>query len=603
MTYSKLLNIESNKSNNFYKFTFNKTFSFRFLTPDFTNGIELNSKRLNKINDSDVKNNNWYKFTKDIQFNNLNKFDNLVLQIISEEDFGNNDISINESFRIVNKNEWYKCQPNDPNCGLILKNFILNQKKPLQEIDSSLKYKINGDAELIKNKHIKAGKYDSYITIIGFEPNVINFISNFKLDCIKQNKNNNVKTFNKYTESINSKIIADDSNDINNKIEMIKFQIKNYFVENNKELDIIHERIDDNENSSSKNLIKIENILYQLSEYDIEFDNITNNIQKVNDNIKDISESFNPFEEQLASLFILTDDLLKSKSILDNNLSELSEKVESLNKEQIDNQKKDKQFLLDKFNNDIKNISSNLSNKISSIEIDFENKVTEINKKIEKLSQKSNNIEKLINKIKSELDNKIIILKKELESDYNKKINSTKKDLDNYKITLEENSKKINDNNLKLVDSLISISNKLDNYTNNFTLKINELITYTNKISKTNKENFISLSDKINQNTEKIDINEETIDDIKDELQILNSNLDNQKEKLEDSLLGKTVWSNKNKNMIKINLHQVYISLDFFTKDENFKTESFYLLTDFKDLKLPYYCWKINLSRDIIWLD
>lgn len=583
MTYSKLLNIESNKSNNLYKFTFNKTFSFRFLTPDFVNGIELNSKRLNKINDSDVKNNNWYKFTKDIQFNNLNKFDNLVLQIISEEDFGNNDISINESFKIVNKNEWYKCQPNDPNCGLILKNFILNQKKPLQEIDSSLKYKINGDAELIKNKHIKTGKYDSDITIIGFEPNVINFISNFKLDCIKQNKNNNVKTFNKYTESINSKIVADDSNDINNKIEMIKFQIKNYFVENNKELDIIHERIDDNENSSSKNLIKIENILYQLSEYDIEFNNITNNIQKINDNVKDISESFKPFEEQLASLIILTDDLLKSKSMLDNNLSKLSEKVESLNKEQIDNQKKNKQFLLDKINNNVK---------------DFNNKITEINNKIQKLSQKSNNIEKLIIKIKSELDNKIIILKKELESDYNKKINSTKKDLDNYKIILEENSKKVNDNNIKLVNSLTSISNKLDNYTNNFTLKINELINYTNKISKINKENFISLSDRVNQNIVKIDINENNIGDIKDELKILNSNLDNQKEKLEDSLLGKTVWSNKNKNIIKINLHQVYLSLDFCTENKNFKTESFYLLTDFKDLKLPYYCWKINKIND-----
>ena len=50
--------------------------------------------------------------------------------------------------------------------------------------------------------------------------------------------------------------------------------------------------------------------------------------------------------------------------------------------------------------------------------------------------------------------------------------------------------------------------------------------------------------------------------------------------------------------MIKINLHQVYISLNFFTKDENFKTESFYLLTDFKDLKLPYYCWKINKIND-----
>lgn len=129
MTYSKLINIEAQKTKIMYNFTFNKTFSFRFLTPEFPNGIKLNTESFNIINNSESSETNWYKYTKDIKFSNLNKFKNIVLQIIADKDYGDNDIQVNDTFKILSKNKWYKCPPNDPNCGLILKNVQLNQKK------------------------------------------------------------------------------------------------------------------------------------------------------------------------------------------------------------------------------------------------------------------------------------------------------------------------------------------------------------------------------------------------------------------------------------------------------------------------------------------
>ena len=47
MTYSKLIHIEAQKTKIMYNFTFNKTFSFRFLTPEFPNGIKLNTESFN----------------------------------------------------------------------------------------------------------------------------------------------------------------------------------------------------------------------------------------------------------------------------------------------------------------------------------------------------------------------------------------------------------------------------------------------------------------------------------------------------------------------------------------------------------------------------
>lgn len=466
MIYSKLINIEAQRTKIMYNFSFNKTFSFRFLTPEFPNGIKLNTDNIKIINNSESGETNWYKYTKDIKFSNLNKFRNLVLQIISDEDYGDNDIQVNDTFKILTKNKWYKCPSNDPNCGVILKNVQLNQRKPLQEIDFTLRYEITGDAEIVKKKYIKAGKYDSCITVTGFEPYVINFIPIFKLDSINQNKKTEpINTVNKYTYQPD--INDSENSDINNKIEMIKFQIKNYFIENNKEIDTIYEKIEDNENCISNNLIKIDDIFFELSEYDLVFNKIKNDIDTINNNIIDISSNCLIYDDKFVSIFELTDDLIESKDKLNNDLIKLKDKIETLNQEQTDR---------------------------------LDEKIILINNKLDKLTNESNNLE-----------NSIISLKNEL--DYQKNL-------------LENNIIKINDNNEKIVEKFNLISNKLDNYIKASNCKLNELIVFTNKMAKNQNEFQIIMNHKIKENINKTESNEILIDDINKEISKINNSLE-----------------------------------------------------------------------------
>ena len=465
MTYSKLINIEAQRTKIMYNFSFNKTFSFRFLTPEFPNGIKLNTETINIINNSESGETNWYKYTKDIKFSNLNKFRNIVLQIIADEDYGDNDIEVNDTFKILRKNKWYKCPPNDPNCGVILKNVQLIQKKPLQEIDYTLRYEITGDAEIIQKNYIKAGKYDSCIIVTGFEPYVINFIPIFKLDSINQNKTEPVKSVNKYTYQ--EDLVSSENTDINNKIEMIKFQIKNYFIENNKEIDNIYEKIEDNENCISNNLIKIDDIFFELSEYDLVFNKIKNDIDDINNNIIDISSNCLIYDEKFVSIFKLTDNLIESKDKLDTDLINLKDRVETLNQEQINS---------------------------------LDQKIILIYDKLDKLINESNILE-----------NSIISIKNELDSQKN---------------LLENNIIKINDNNDKIVENFTFLSNKLDNYIKASNCKLNELIVFTNIMAKNQNEFQLNMNNKIKENINKTESNEISIDDINKEISKINNSLE-----------------------------------------------------------------------------
>ena len=85
MTYSQIINIKSKLINIDYKFNVDPKIKFRFLSPDNTNGIILgNTDKVDVINDSPILNNNWYQFSEDMDFSNLNKYRFIVLQIYSD---------------------------------------------------------------------------------------------------------------------------------------------------------------------------------------------------------------------------------------------------------------------------------------------------------------------------------------------------------------------------------------------------------------------------------------------------------------------------------------------------------------------------------------
>jgi hypothetical protein len=308
MPYCKLYNIKSTKLS--FQININRVLCFRFITPDKLQGIKFKNNLNNYIETKNLYNtptiNYWYKYSIDIDFSILNDYKYLVLQIYAIDEDDLIGIEQNNTFSITNENKWYICNDNDDTCGLNLYNQIITQYKPIQEIEECLKYTIYGSAKLIETKYLKSGYEDSNISITGFEDNVINYISEFKLDKIKVNNkiNKNPLSVNKYidldkliptAESTNN----EDFNSVNNKLEMIKLQLKNYFIENNSEIDKLEILVNQQESNTNINKTNIDTINYKLKDYNIIFEqsntrleNITTELEKkitIEDNTSDIS--------------------------------------------------------------------------------------------------------------------------------------------------------------------------------------------------------------------------------------------------------------------------------------------------------------------------
>ena len=185
MTYSKIINIETKLYNVNHKFEFNKPFKFRFLTKDNLDGIELKEPKLENINNTDTGKNNWYQYHSNIDFTPLSKYKYLVLQLYFEQ-IVNEDIkefsSPDNSYFITNKNNWYDCTDYGSDCGIIVKDSLIDSFKPVQEINPDLIYMIEGSAVLIKLKYLKTGKSDSIITVSGRKPYIVNHIAKFSLN-------------------------------------------------------------------------------------------------------------------------------------------------------------------------------------------------------------------------------------------------------------------------------------------------------------------------------------------------------------------------------------------------------------------------------------
>jgi len=318
MTYSKIINIETKLYNVNHNFQFNKPFKFRFLSKDNLDGIELNEPKLEQINNTDTGKNNWYQYHSNIDFTPLSKYKHLILQLYFEQ-IVNEDIkfsnSPNSSYFITNKNNWYDCSIYGSDCGIIVKNSLIDSFKPVQEVDSDLIYIIEGSAELFKFKYLKTGSSDSIITVSGRESNIVNHIAKFTLNAKNKKVTNEKgpKSVNPYSEFIDNKLFTTPSSgnieidSINRRIEMMKFQLKNYFIENDKQLDTLEE-------NSSKFNNKVKSDIFQVNS------EIKSLNSKVDSNIESVNSKFN---SEIESLKLKVNSLIDK--VGDSNLEELKD--------------------------------------------------------------------------------------------------------------------------------------------------------------------------------------------------------------------------------------------------------------------------------------
>ena len=348
MTYSKVINIETKLLNINYDFNFNKPFKFRFITKENLKGIELNESRLNEINNTNTGKNNWYLYNNLIDFTPLNKYKYLILQLYSNE-IVNEDIKLtnnpNDTFFITNKNNWYDCKKFGADCGIIVKDLFIDSYKAVQELDDQLIYCIDGNATLIKFKYLKTGKIDSTITVSGVKPNIVNYIGKFILYA-KDKKVNNTKnpiSINKYSQFIDNIIFSKSSTDnkeinsINARIEMIKFQLKNYFIENDKELDIIESKMELNNSKFNTQLISLDSKASDIDSKVLSLQNKINNsnLDELIDNEKYIKEKVTKLENSINEIIDENNNIqLKVNNSTTANMKfqkDFTDKLESIN--------------------------------------------------------------------------------------------------------------------------------------------------------------------------------------------------------------------------------------------------------------------------------
>lgn len=382
MTYSQIINIKNKLINIDYKFKIDPKIKFRFLTPDNLNGVIFkNQVKIETINNSESLDNNWYVFNEDIDFSILNKYRHIILQLYSEtfinkqiEIFDDNDSNFYEIYR----NNWFNCKDRGPTCGIQITNFLVEENKPIQEIDNLFKYKITGDATIIKNKYLKAGHFDSTIQLIGVKSNIVNFINVFELQPIdKENSKKTPKSINKVVDLIDNKVFPyfvsenNEINSINARIEMIKFQIKNYFIENNQEIDLMNKKILDEKDTNIQQKILIDNLDLEQKQTQIlntnKFDNVRSDVSKLNTDIIQSNLDFSDFKKE------------SDKQIFDTN-DKIDKKGDELNLKIAQNA-----YVISKADKKLIELEKTSESNVRNVEVII-NTIEEINKKTKELS-------------------------------------------------------------------------------------------------------------------------------------------------------------------------------------------------------------------------
>lgn len=635
MLYSKLLNIQKNKLNENFNIYINKTFKFRILTQDNKKGIKFNIPNENIINESKYNGNYWYTFSESIDFSCLKKYQYIVIQLLSEKNYNEFDINTDNTYTVTHKNEWYKVTPKDPNCDLEFYSQEIESFKPIQQINENLIYKINGDAELIKNKYIKAGKEESIIYIIGLYPFMVNYRYSFTLDTIKDKSKKKIlkndKNYNKFTEL--SRFIDSDETDVNYRIEMLKYQLKNYFVENNLQLEEIETKLLDTQDKNEEYLKIVDKMEFQISEYDILMNEIRTRYNTFEDNLSKLNNDLSEQSETIESLLILTNDFMaikadvrKLKEDIINAFNKYDNNKSNIEKNKIDIEKNKSE--IDNILKEIKTIEENLE----KLELKLSDNVNDIYDKFKIIeNQMIENNQKIYQKI----DTEVGILNK-YNSDFSKKYNTdqnkqntTNKDLYDKNNTLKEkteadikeinkNTIETNNNNnkrfmeidkqiIKNDDNIESTNNRIDDLTitinknnailaendNKIITKIGQQDVKIDVIKNKINEMILSINKSNKLNDEKNNQQDDKLSNIDDKLSIVDY-------KLKD--LEKIIYDHKNHKGIYSNLieysvphHSDNLTINFMTDDNYYSENNLYLICDdYYREKRPYYCWKVK---------
>ena len=411
MTYSLIYNIKATNLEN-YNFTFKKNVKIRFLTFNNQLGIDLGIENEEYINNTSTNENLWYHSSKINDFSALNSLSYLILQIFSDQEISDNILIKNNSFQITNKNNSYNCFNLGPTCGIKIYNFQIHSHKPLQQINKKLKYTIIGDAKLVDLNYIKSGtKDDSKIKVTTFYPYEINYINNFLLKKINQSKK--IKKENIYSEIKIPNLNISKNSEINNLnyiIEHLKFQLKNYFVENNKNLHEIDSKFLDiyqNINFISDNNLSIKNLENQIK-------NINSKLELKQENFDDkkyLTNKIESFEN------VINSKIDENKEIFNKNIKNVYNQIKNFNNNEISDIKKNIDILNQKTN---KLENNNFIDEKSLLIDSLSNKLNFYIQQYENMNKKINDIKK--NNIESNNDNdiQIKILSKKLDNYINK---------------------------------------------------------------------------------------------------------------------------------------------------------------------------------------
>lgn len=630
MLYSKLLNIQKNRLNENFNIYINKTFKFRILTQDNKKGIKFNIPNEKIINDAEYNGNYWYTFSESIDFSCLKKYQYIVIQLLSEKNYNEFDINTDKTYTINHKNEWYKVTPKDPNCDLELYSQDIEQFKPIQQINENLIYKITGDAELIKNKYIKAGKEESVINIIGLYPFMINYRHSFTLDTIKDKSKKKIlkddKCHNKFTEI--SRFIDSEETDVNYRIELLKYQLKNYFVENNLQIEEIETKLLDTQDKNEEYLKIVDKVEFKVSEYDILINEIRSRYNIFEDNLKKISKDVSNQSETIEYLVILTNDFMSIKSdvkklkediiITFNNFNINKSNIEK-NKSNIDKNKSSIEEIL----KEIKVIEKNLE----KLEIKLSENVNDIYDKFKTMeNQIIENKESIYKRIDNEVDtlnkynlefSKIYSSDKNNQRTINKELNDKNNKLKEH---TDSEIKQINEKAIEIDNAnnkkFIELDTKINNNTDSTNSRIDDLTLTINKNNSILSENDNKIITKIGQQDVKIDVIKSKINEMILSINKTNKSNDEknveQDEKLVDidyklKKLEQKIHSHETNTTIYSNLieyfvphHRDNLTINFMTADNYYLENHLYLICDeyYKE-KRPYYCWKVKKVNGI----
>lgn len=535
MPYSKILNIKKKYPDVKYNFNINKIFKFRIITNDNKKGIELNISKETIIFNQVIEDNNWYIYSDKIDFSILNNYKYLVIQLLSDKNYEDNDIIENDTFEITNRNKWYSLSDNDYNIKFY--NQTINKDKVVQQVNPNLMYLIQGDAKLIKNIYLKAGKENSTIKIVGFYPNSVNYINYFELKHKNhknkfENKYENkfVQSINKYT-NIENIPKCENIEDVNNRIEMIKFQLKNYFIENNSALENIDCKISDNEKLIKNNIDDIINFELKVSEMKDKIDKLFN---------KDINQ-----DEKITSMLMIVNDFIrlrddyeKFKSLISGNINEI------VNEKTIDFINNTKSKIIKNNDDSIKENVGILNKKINDLEHNIDTILSNFKDTINILQDSKIDIND-VNLFKKE------VLDKEYVNNqtYNELINS------------------INNNNMIINESNLLLKNKIDSNVSKI-----EIIK-------------LNVSEIVNKLNDLIKNNSTVVDEI--------NNIQKRINDIENNNISKNIWSNNKEYLI--DEHYNYITVNYNKEDYTYQEYNLYLLQDRKHNETkPYFCIKVK---------